>query len=109
MRFRKCLCSQRRSYISGQTGRAGISEVKDYILLENSVLERLSNMEPTKDLTLEGLTARIAESTKTISECLYQNNLPKLSLDSSAPAEFSIPPTFPAVHVARLALLEATK
>ena len=67
-----------------------------------------SDMEPTKDLTLEGLTARILESSTTISECIDQNRLPKLSFDSDAPAQFPVPPTFPAVHMARLALLEAT-
>lgn len=65
-------------------------------------------MEPTKDFSLEGLTARIAESSKTISDCINQHGLPKLSLDADGPAEFPVPPTFPAVHMARLALLEAT-
>ncbi len=65
-------------------------------------------MEPTKDCSLEGLTARIAEASKTISDCLDQHSLPKLSLDADGPAEFPVPPTFPAVHMARLALLEAT-
>ena len=65
-------------------------------------------MEPTKDFSLEGLTARIAESSKTISDCINQHGIPKLSLDADGPAEFSVPPTFPAVHMARLAMLEAT-
>lgn len=66
-------------------------------------------MEPTKDYSLEGLTARIVESSKAISDCIDQHGLPKLSLDADGPAVFPVPPTFPAVHMARLALLEATK
>lgn len=66
-------------------------------------------MEPTKDYSLEGLTARIVESSKTISDCINQHGIPKLSLDADGPAVFPVPPTFPAVHMARLALLEATK
>ena len=65
-------------------------------------------MEPTKDCSLEGLTARIAESSKIISECIDQHGLPRLSLDADGPAGFPVPPTFPLVHMARLALLEAT-
>ena len=69
----------------------------------------LSKMEPTKDYSLEGLTARIVESSKTINDCINQHGLPKLSFDADGPVVFPVPPTFPAVHLARLALLEATK
>ena len=65
-------------------------------------------MEPTKDFSLEVLTTRIAESSKTISDSINQHGITKLSLDADGPAEFPVPPTFPAVHKARLALLEAT-
>ena len=66
-------------------------------------------MEPTEDYSLEGLTVRIVESSKTIIDCIDQHGLPKLSLDADGPGEFPVPPTIPAVHMARLALLEATR
>ena len=65
-------------------------------------------MGPTKHFSLEGLTSRIAESPKTISDCINQHGIPKSSLNADGPAEFPVPPTFPAVHMARLALLKAT-
>ena len=64
-------------------------------------------MEPAPDLTLQGLTARLVESSKVISDCIAQNGLPEMSFDANGPAQFPVPPTLPEAHIARLRLLEA--
>lgn len=64
-------------------------------------------MEPASDLTLQGLTARLVESSKVISDCISQNGLPDMSLDADGPAQFPVPSSFPQVHLARWQLLEA--
>lgn len=62
-------------------------------------------MEPATDLTIKGLTARIAASSKTVTDCLARNELPQPSFAVGGPATF---PTYPEVHAARFALTEAT-
>ena len=65
-------------------------------------------MEPATDLTVEGLTSRIVQSSKTISDCIEAEGLQHLSFAVDGPKTFPVPRTFPEVHVARLALIEAT-
>ena len=64
-------------------------------------------MDRATDLTLQGLTARLVESSKVISDCISQNALPDMSFDANGPAQFPVPASFPQVHMARLQLLEA--
>ena len=65
-------------------------------------------MEPASDLTLEGLTARVVQSSKLISDCIKQQNLPAMSFDVDGPGSFPVPPAFPDVQAARFALIEAS-
>lgn len=66
-------------------------------------------MEAAPDPTLQGLTARLDESSKIISDCTSQNGLLELSFDANGPAQFPVPPSSPEAHIARLQLLEAAK
>lgn len=65
-------------------------------------------MEPATDLTIEGLTSRIVGSSKTISDCIKAEGLQHPTFAVDGPNAFPVPPTFPEVHLARLALIEAT-
>ena len=66
------------------------------------------SMEPATNLTLEGLTARIADSSKTISDCFNAQGFRPLSFTVDGPTSFPVPPSFALVQAARLALIEAT-
>ena len=67
-------------------------------------------MEPASDLTLEGLTALIAQSSRTISDTITSQKLQPLSFSASGPQAFPIPPqNNQAAYAARLAIIEATE
>ena len=66
-------------------------------------------MDPIIDLSLDGLTQIISESSKTISDCIKEQSLPELSFDVGGPDKFPVPPSFQKVQLARLKLIEATR
>ena len=63
---------------------------------------------PESEITLEGLTKKISESSKIISEFIKEHNLPPLSFAVGGPSRFHVPPSETAVQMARLKLVEAT-
>ena len=81
--------------------------IKTRIDNQASAGDLVTAMGSTNNLSLEGLTARIASSSKVISECISQNNLGPLTFDANGPATFPIPSHHVEVHVARQQLIEA--